>query len=408
MSPYTASLPIFTVQSDYPNVIADVKSGQQQKESFWVSCYVNDSSRHGSIDVYRIGDDIELRGLDGFDVTLEGNGSLSLACPGFVESIAIFKPPRTLIQTNSNCWLIEIESFDISPQQELYIVGDSDGIANIGSIGSDGSVKRTLEGHRSDITKCLFFPSGQVALTASVDMQIKLWSVIDGSNPRTFVGHKRAVSDLAMIDQGRNFLSASHDSTVRLWECGSSQLLHTFEYTGSDSNATIECTRLSLASRLDTPENFISSSLDFSTKDKMVAVGYNTGEVGIFGVGTRDMLAMVNNMDGSASDITGLVIDGSRLILGKDNKTEIWDFRSLTTPVVSLSLPASITDVALLSSNTLAYATHSDSGFLLDISGEPQIKCYTSGISEGLTVGVCSRDGRSVYYASKQGDIFKY
>lgn len=65
----------------------------------------------------------------------------------------------------------QLNALNVSPAGELIIVGGDDGALHIVD-AHDGSIRRTLEGHLSDITAARFFPSGQVILSGSRDMQV--------------------------------------------------------------------------------------------------------------------------------------------------------------------------------------------------------------------------------------------
>lgn len=83
-----------------------------------------------------------------------------------------------------------------------------------------------LKGHLGDVRSARFFPSGQVLLTTSSDLTIRLYS-LEGVNPRTFEGHKRAVTATQILSRGKRFLSASLDGTVRLWDVAAEKCLKT-------------------------------------------------------------------------------------------------------------------------------------------------------------------------------------
>ena len=55
-----------------------------------------------------------------------------------------------------------------------------------------------------------FFPSGQVVLSGSMDMQVKIWSALDGQCPMTLRGHTQRITDLAIVSRGRNVLCKRH------------------------------------------------------------------------------------------------------------------------------------------------------------------------------------------------------
>ncbi|XP_038047366.1 proteasomal ATPase-associated factor 1-like isoform X2 [Patiria miniata] len=119
-----------------------------------------------------------------------------------------------------------IISLDISSGGALGVSSDSNDSLRIWQT-SDGTVRRELKGHFSEVSTCRFFPSGVVVLTGGLDRQVKVWSVEDGSCPVTLKGHTGGVSCMAIVDKGRNIVTGSRDGTARLWNCGNSKCLAT-------------------------------------------------------------------------------------------------------------------------------------------------------------------------------------
>ena len=67
----------------------------------------------------------------------------------------------------------------------------------------DSNISNPIDcvGHKSEISLLKFFPSGQVLLSGSLDMTLKVWGM-DGSNPVTLLGHTRAITDAEIIERG--------------------------------------------------------------------------------------------------------------------------------------------------------------------------------------------------------------
>jgi len=121
-----------------------------------------------------------------------------------------------------------VRCVDVSPSGSLAVSCADDGALHVWQT-DDGTVRRVLEGHISDVTHCRFFPSGLVVLSGGVDMRLKIWSVEDGSCPVTLTGHTGAITGSAIIDKGRNIVSCARDGSARLWDCGSAQCLRKIE-----------------------------------------------------------------------------------------------------------------------------------------------------------------------------------
>ncbi|KAK9247618.1 WD40-repeat-containing domain protein [Lipomyces tetrasporus] len=400
MSPLSTTVPLFSIQPTYLDVLADVQSGKIQKDSFYISCFVSDKSVHGTVDVYRSGSEVVLRGHGGFDVQV-GNRKLTLtvSCPELNVSNVLIKSPKSQISAHS---MKRIETFDISPQGELYVVGGPNGEVSLSSIADGGAITRSLDGHLTYITKVLFFPSGQVVLSASGDMQIKLWSTADGSNPRTFLGHKRAVTDLAMIGRGRNFLSASKDGTVKLWECGSGSLIHSFT---NPLGIPVEPTTMAVSKRHDGISVAPSSPLEFETDDKLVTIGYDNGDIAIYGLSTKNVLASIPTKSVD-SEISNIDVVDDRIFVARGKNSEIWDLRSITVPLETINLPSPVVGIGASTANSFAFATQTGTPVVFE---NHKVSYYVAGFGDSTVIGVKNRSpSDGIYFAGKNGSIKRY
>jgi WD40 repeat protein len=81
---------------------------------------------------------------------------------------------------------------------------------------SDGTLIRTISGHRGDIRQLTFSPDGQRIASASEDNTVKTWS-LDGKLIATFTGHQAEVWEVAFTPNRERIISASEDGTVKLW-----------------------------------------------------------------------------------------------------------------------------------------------------------------------------------------------
>ncbi|KAK9493540.1 WD40-repeat-containing domain protein [Lipomyces doorenjongii] len=399
MSPLSTTVPLFSVQPTFLDVLADVQSGNTPKDSFYISCFVSNKSVHGTVDVYRSGSEVVLRGKDGFDVQVGNHKpTLTVSCPELNVSNVLIKSPKSQITVHNPTG---IETFDISPQGELYVVGGPNGELSLSSITDDGAFTRTLDGHLTYVTKVLFFPSGHVVLSAGGDMQIKLWSAADGSNPRTFLGHKRAVTDLAMIGRGRNFLSASKDGTVKLWECGSGSLIHSFT---NPLDIPIEPTTMAVSKRYDGISAASSSPLEFETDDKLLTIGYDNGDIAIYGLSTKNVLASIptKSVDSEISNIN--VVD-DRIFVARGKNSEIWDLRSLTVPLETISLPSPVVGMGASAANSVAFATQVGTPVVFE---DHKVSYYAAGFGDSTVIGVKWSRSDGIYFAGKNGSIKRY
>jgi WD40 repeat protein len=93
---------------------------------------------------------------------------------------------------------------------------------------SDGTLIRTLKGHKDAIYSAALSPDGKILATGSYDQKIKLWHAGTGEEIRTLSGHNGCVYDLAFRSDGKILASASADRTVKLWDVASGERRETF------------------------------------------------------------------------------------------------------------------------------------------------------------------------------------
>ncbi len=92
---------------------------------------------------------------------------------------------------------------------------------------SDGSLIRTIQGHRDAIYAAELSPDGKLLATGSYDQKVKLWNVETGAEVRTLHGHNDAVYDVAFHPNAQILASASGDRTVKLWSVATGERLDT-------------------------------------------------------------------------------------------------------------------------------------------------------------------------------------
>lgn len=81
--------------------------------------------------------------------------------------------------------------------------------------------------HDAHVLKAIFDPTGGRVATASADGTVRLWSVAEGTLIRTLAGHKGEVSLLAFSPSGKVLLSGGADATARLWFDGETEARYT-------------------------------------------------------------------------------------------------------------------------------------------------------------------------------------
>lgn len=80
----------------------------------------------------------------------------------------------------------------------------------------EGTVQRTLSGHRGKINSLDFSPNGETLVSGSDDQTIRLWDAATGKPVKTIQAHDGPVMS---VDFGTRYLaSGSDDETVKLWQ----------------------------------------------------------------------------------------------------------------------------------------------------------------------------------------------
>ncbi|KAF2819055.1 WD40 repeat-like protein [Ophiobolus disseminans] len=126
-----------------------------------------------------------------------------------------------------------VKSLSFSPNGKRLAVALSDNRVRILDVNTEAELC-TLQGHSGDVNSAVFFPTGTVLATASDDMTIKLWSLLNiiggAAEPLcTLEGHTSWVRATAFSPDGHRLASGSDDKTVRLWDVLTGELLHTFQ-----------------------------------------------------------------------------------------------------------------------------------------------------------------------------------
>ncbi|HRE46862.1 MAG TPA: NB-ARC domain-containing protein [Aggregatilineales bacterium] len=98
------------------------------------------------------------------------------------------------------------------------------------------SLIRTLTGHGSGVTGCLFTPDGNEIVSSSYDGTLKIWHIESGAVRLTLRGHSDSVRACAISANGTLILSASNDGTLKLWDRHTGEERQTL--SGHDSRVT--------------------------------------------------------------------------------------------------------------------------------------------------------------------------
>ncbi|CAR23393.1 Rpn14p [Lachancea thermotolerans CBS 6340] len=283
----------YNIQPDFVDCIRDVQNGVLAEDSF----YVNVEPSAYEVDEFRVkvklqeevlvfdagtGNSFKQTGRRTFEARLGSHHcKFQTAHDNYSSAAELGSPDFTSVdvfQKDGTC---------------LYAIGNTAGEVSVHD--SQREQIQILKGHKAEITDVKFFPSGQVVLSSSMDMQLKVWSVLDGSNPRTLKGHKGSITTSAIVDRGRNVLSGSKDGTVKLWECGSGEAIHTF---ARSSNRTDAINAMVLLGHATTASD--DKHLEFGTTGKIVLAGHESGTISCHDLYSKEQLLELPNQFMSA------------------------------------------------------------------------------------------------------------
>uniref|UniRef100_A0A0A9W3D1 Lissencephaly-1 homolog n=1 Tax=Lygus hesperus TaxID=30085 RepID=A0A0A9W3D1_LYGHE len=128
--------------------------------------------------------------------------------------------------------------------------------------------KFTLNGHRAPVTKVIFHPMYNLAVSSSEDATIKVWDFETGEYERSLKGHTDSVQDIALDANGKMLVSCSADMSIKLWDFTQTyQCLKTMR--GHEHN-------VSSVTFLPSGDAIVSASRDRTIKMWEVATGYCT------------------------------------------------------------------------------------------------------------------------------------
>jgi WD40 repeat protein len=112
-------------------------------------------------------------------------------------------------------WRYLVHSVSFSPDGQTIASARFDTVIKLWK--PDGTLVKTLTGHKSLVTSVSFSPDGQTLASASYDKTIKLWKP-DGTLVKTLTGHQGLVTSVSFSPDGQTIASGSDDKTIKLWK----------------------------------------------------------------------------------------------------------------------------------------------------------------------------------------------
>ncbi|BEJ11807.1 hypothetical protein CspHIS471_0202670 [Cutaneotrichosporon sp. HIS471] len=218
------SLSYIDIQHDAPAVFDDVEQGIVLQEDVWVSAYqAGETSVHGKMRVSLDGG-INIEPRDGVKVERESKANFRVTVPALkMTSRPVHFPRQTIVPPYTKASAVSpelsINALDYSSKAGKLVAGGPDGYVVVLDPARPSETLH-LKGHVGDVLDVKWFPSGEVVLTASSDMSLRIFSSVTGINPRILRGHSRAITATRILGMGRQVLSAGKDGSVRLWNVG--------------------------------------------------------------------------------------------------------------------------------------------------------------------------------------------
>lgn len=393
------SIPLITVQPDALETISDVTKGHTQRESFWISYKdLDHPTVYGDIDVYKANNQTELRPLG--PLTAKQGNSHELTISYNSKQWLTRFPQKDYSQLDSN---IMFTSIDVSPSNEHMLLGTSDGGLQLVTT-DNGTIRRQLEGHIDHTVVGKFFPSGQAAISAGIDMQIKIWNLADSSNPRTLIGHTQSPVDVVIIGRGRNIVSGSKDSTVRLWECGSGQSIHTFKCdspVNAIALADFNEHDLDIASKQSAP-------FEYDTEGKSLFVS-DKHQVYLFDLRSKETEQNIVQ-DSEWNQVSALATNGRIVTFGSKSGTVTgYDCRNFKKPLFNFKKSNQEIKQLILYSSILSVISEDNVTISTNISNEVNDATYlicsnpaNAGVMNSNGLYLAGKNGMALFYAYKK------
>ncbi|HEY9655375.1 MAG TPA: WD40 repeat domain-containing protein, partial [Crinalium sp.] len=107
-------------------------------------------------------------------------------------------------------------SVDISPDRQIFAVGDINGFVYLWNVASHQLIA-TFEGHRGGVWAVAFSPDGTTLASGGNDATVRLWHVQSGQCLWVSTGHTSRIWSLSFSANRQWLASGSDDQTARVW-----------------------------------------------------------------------------------------------------------------------------------------------------------------------------------------------
>ncbi len=307
-----------------------------------------------------------------------------------------------------------LNSLSFSPDGKIIVSGSEDGTVKLWR--QNGTLMRTLSGHKDKVNSATFSPDGKIIASGSQDGTVKLWNQ-DGTLINTLYAHKGRVISVSFSSNG-TLASGSQDGTVKLWKLDGTLITILPAHSHSVSSisfspdgkiiafgteeGTVELRKWdgTLIKNLSGHKGWVTS-VSFSPEDKIIASGSDDGTVKLW----KPDGNLIRTIQGHTARINTVSFshDGEMIASSSADKTvKLW--KPNGTLITTLTGYSDSITSATFSSDGNTIASSSDDG-TIKLWKLNMVMTTLTGHKGAVTNATFSPDGNTIASGSKDGTI---
>jgi WD40 repeat protein len=230
-----------------------------------------------------------------------------------------------------------IKSIGFSPEDDMLVCGDGDGILRIWDVQTSDLVQ-SFEEHGSTISSVAFSPCGNMIASGSGGGTVRIWDISSGRCKCMLKGHSKSVQAVCWSGTGNRVISGSFDGSVRVWDVSSQMclmILHAHTYWVTSVASSCDSSLIASGSNYGTVQVYDARSGDIlqtiSTNGWIYSVQFsthgdklryiNSGTAEIWDLSKKEKVWTIN-CDGFRA---GFSPDGTRVASVRENFVKIWN-----------------------------------------------------------------------------------